>query len=672
MLIMRSFLLLSITILFSIQLFAQEADVDTVDIEQVFIRSSRAGASDPVTIQNIPMEQIEAIYSGQDPAVLLQQLSPSIVSYSDAGTDIGNYAQFRIRGISQSRINVTLNGVPLNDMLDQGVFFSNFSDFGNSIESIQVQRGVGASNVGVASYGGAINFESANIFQSKPKSQFQLTTGSFGTLRGSGEFNSGLMKNNVGVYGRITRTSVDGYKTHSASDSYSAFGSIGYIGEKDVLKFTGFMGKTQNDQSYLPVLLSDIQADPKTNYNHPNDTDDFEQELFQLQYARNLEGGAKLDATLYYGGARGIFPFAIDNETQFVFGLSNDHYGLMSHLSYDIGNVSFKSGIQAYRFNRENFEYIAPNVQNPYDRDQSNKTEFSAFGKVNYQLNKTSLFGNIQLRNSSINLEKDPELGTGIEFSDSWFFANFIAGFRHHMNQQQSVYASFGRSGREPTRSDIRNGVTQAEYANDIEFGWNLKTDAWKIHANLFHMKFENEISQVGALQELSYMEIRQNVADSRRSGIELEMAYQPNTKTRLKLNGALMTTNVSAFDNGGQILTDVEHIFAPKYIFRPQLDYNFSDNLGVILSGRFVGESFMELANLEDFELPAHSVFNIQGNIKITKNAKFSVMLNNIFDELYFTDGAPVDLDFDGNVEGPGYRVQPPRHVYVIFTLGF
>ena len=626
---------------------------DTVDIEQVFISATRASQSDPITFQNIPVRKIEKIYSGQDPAVLLQQLSPSIVSYSDAGTDIGNYAQFRMRGMSQTRINVTLNGVPLNDMLDQGVFFSNFSDFGNSIESIQVQRGVGSSSVGVASYGGAINFESTNVFKGEREAELQLTTGSFGTLRTSAEIKTGMMENNVGAYARVSRTNVNGYKTHSASDSYSIFGSVGWAGDRDVLKLTGFMGKTQNDQSYLPVLLSDIEADPRTNYNHPNDTDDFEQELIQLQWNRSLTDDARIDATLYYGGARGVFPFGIDDETQFVFGLTNDHYGFLSNFTYEGSSISFKAGLQAYKFDRTNFEYIAPNVSNPYDRDNSSKNEVSAYGKVNYNIGGLSLYGDLQFRSVSIDLNPDEELGTGLDLDESWFFINPVFGLNYKVNDNSQAYLSIGRSGREPTRSDIRNGVIQEEHVTDLELGWKYNDKKWAIGANLFHMKFDDEISSVGALQAQSYMEIRQNVADSRRSGLELQLEYQSSDELGFSLNGAYMTTNVSEFNNGDQIFTDVEHIFAPKLVIRPQLEYKLSNTFEFILSGRHVSSSFMELANIPTFDLPAHTVLNAQVNVAITANASMNIMLNNLTDELYFTDGAPVDLDFDGIVEG-------------------
>lgn len=642
---------------------------DSLDIEQVIISATRASKKDPVTIQNISEREINKIYSGQDPAVLLQQLSPSIISYSDAGTDIGNYAQFRLRGIDQSRINVTLDGVPLNDMLDQGVFFSNFSDFANSVESIQVQRGVSASNVGVASYGGAINFESARIFGQEKGTELQLTTGSFGTLRTSAEMRSGLSSKGIGAYGRVTRTSTDGYKTHSASDSYSIFGSVGFLGDKDVLKITGFMGKTQNDQSYLPVLLSDIDLDPRTNYNHPNDTDDFEQELVILKYQRSLAADMSWDVTAYYGGARGVFPFGIDDETQFVFGLSNDHYGFLSNLTVEKGNYTITTGLQAYRFDRNNFEFIAPNSSNPNSDADSDKGEISAYAKLNYDVGDVNIYGNLQFRQVGIDLYADKIIG-GSDINESWTFINALAGVNLQLTDDQSAYLSIGRTGREPTRSDILNGVMQEEYVTDVELGWRWQSQEWAINANAFLMSFTDEISNVGALQELSYMEIRQNVPSSRRNGFELQLRHQATDDISWTLNGAYLNTNVSEFDNGDEIFRDVTHIFSPSLVVRPQVELNLWDGVAFLVSGRYVSEAFMELGNRDTFTLPAHTVVNAQLDLRFTESLDLSIMINNLGNTRYFTDGAPVDVDFDGIVEGPGFRIQPPRHIYLIATL--
>jgi iron complex outermembrane receptor protein len=214
------------------------------------------------------------------------------------------------------------------------------------------------------------------------------------------------------------------------------------------------------------------------------------------------------------------------------------------------------------------------------------------------------------------------------------------------------------------------NGVLQEESVQDLEIGWRYKSSNWKINANLFHMGFNNEISQVGALVEQSYMEIRQNVPHSQRCGVELALGFEPSQKVAVLLNGAFMQTNVEIFENGQEVFKDVSHIFAPKWVIYPQINVMVSEQLGLSLSGRHVSSSFMELANISSFALPSHTVLNTSVDIAFNEKASMSLQLNNIFNQQYFTDGAPVDLDYDGIVEGPGFRIQPPRHFYLMFTL--
>ena len=655
-----------------------ESSIDSIGIENITIVATRANITDPISIQNISKATIDNINFGQDPAVLLGQLSPSIVTYSDAGTDIGNYAQFRMRGISQNRINISLNGVPLNDMLDQGVYFSNFSDFGNSIESIQIQRGVGASNVGVSSYGGAVNFQSSNIFHSEPSAELQLTTGSFGTLRAAGEVSTGLLSNNTALYSRFSKTKTVGYKDHSASDAYSMSISGGHIFKNQLLKFTAFVGKTQNDQSYLPVLLSEIESNPKTNYNHPNDTDDFEQEMIQVQYSNQHNSSISTSYTAYYSGARGVFPFGIDNTTQYMYFLSNSRYGLLANMNYNYNNWDIKSGLHVYTMDRVNEEYVSPDISNPYLRELTDKNEISAFIKTGYELGSVKLYTDLAIRKVNVGFSPDPVLLTGISHDRDWIFFNWILGTNYSINERNSLYASYGRTGREPTRSDIlkgsdediTNNLVTEEFVNDLELGWRYTNSLVSISANFFHMSFQNEISKIGALQERSYMEVTQNVDQSSRSGIELQAMYKASSNTVIELNATYMTTNVAKYQNGDKTYTDVEQIFAPKWLISPSVTQNLSKSLKARLSGRYASQSFMELSNDPTFTFPSYFILDAQLDYSINDNIQLSASLNNITDELYFTDGAPVDLDFDGNVEGPGYRVQPVRNIYFMLKI--
>lgn len=674
--------------------FAQNvADtIQTRELEELVIKGIRAGEYDPVTQTTIDVKKIESIYSGQDASVILERLTPSIITFSDAGSTIGNYNQFRLRGIDQTRINVTLNGVPLNDMIDQGVFFSNFSDFANSVESIQVQRGVGTSSNGVASYGGSVNFESTRLNKDEPSAELQLVAGSFKTLRISGEVNTGRLKNDLALYSRFTRTTSDGYKNHSGSDSYSYFFSGGYLGKKDVIKITAFAGKTQNDQSYLPVWLTDIQKNPKTNYNHPNDTDDFEQELIQLQYSRILNPDWTSNSMLYYGGARGVFPFGIDNMTQLLFGLNNNHYGFFSDVNYDNYTVDFTAGVHGYLFRRENFNSLAPNSAQPDYEDKTDKEEISVFTKVSYNVGSFHIYGDIQMRYVSLGFKGQSLLDLSGQNSSSrqWVFVNPKIGVNYSMGKRSNAYASFGRSGREPTRTDILQGdgsgiydynyfsaidpdVVKEEYVNDLEVGYRFGSEKLDLTVNYFHMTFENEISLVGALAATSYIPLRQNVDRSRRSGLETIIGWKFDAKFDIMLTASYLSTKVNHFLNANsEAIDNVEHIFSPKWIISPSLVFKPSPRWSINLSGRYVDHSYMELSNDSDFKLPDFFVLDSRVNFDVSEKVTLSFIINNILDEMYFTDGSPVDFNFDGVVDGPGYRVQPPRNFYGMLRVRF
>jgi len=664
-------------------------------LRELVVSGTRAGKNDPITQTTVSQQEIEQFYIGQSPSAVLERVSPSIVSFSDAGANIGNYVQFRLRGIDQTRINTTLNGVPLNDMIDQGVFFSNFSDFTNSVESVQIQRGVGTTANGTASYAGSVNFESEDL-TAEPAFEAQLTGGSFNTYRAVGEAQSGEFSNNLAFYTRLSRTLSEGYKDHSGSDSYSLFFSGGYLGENDILKVTAFAGKSQRDQSYLPVLLDDIEDNPRTNNNSPNSTDDFEQELVQLQYSRTVSDELSFNSSLYYGGARGIFPFGLSPTDQLLFGLINNHYGFFSNIDYQQSGLNLKAGVHGYLFRRQNENSIAPNTANPTYQDETDKDEISFFTKGNIRAGNFNFFADVQFRYVDLRFRSDQVISFGGEVPDQintsrdWLFINPKVGVNYSFNRRSSAYISFGRTGREPTRTDILQGdgsaiteanlasvrnenIVEEEHVNDLEAGYRYRGNTVSFTANYFYMDFENEISLVGALAENSYVPLRQNVPDSYRTGFEFVGDAQLSQKWQARLNAAYLNTNVNRFENAsGQVFRDVEHIFAPEWTVSPGVRFDASDTFTFSLNGRYVSESFIELSNDPDFTLPEHFVLDGHVDVNVSESVTFSLFVNNIFDELYFNEGSPVDEDFDGTVEGPGYRVQPPLNAYGQLKLKF
>lgn len=644
---------------------------DSLHLEEFVIAVSRVSEQSPITFANVNAADIEEIYVGQDPVLLLQTFTPSIISYSDGGTDIGNYSQFRLRGMDQDRINISLDGIPLNDMVDHGTYFSNFSDFGNSVESIQIIRGVGINSSGIASYGGAINFESPNLFESDFKGGVQLTGGSFGTLRTAAEVNTGLMESGVGIYTRMSKTSTDGYKYNSGSDSYSLFFSGGYLGDKEMLKLTAFSGRTQNGQSYEHVPESQILLDPRTNFNNLNDIDDFEQSRVHLTYVNQLNSDLSFSGSVYYNGAGGVFPYTFDG-VQYMYGLENDHYGVQAFISKEMNSSRLDFGINTYLFDRVNFEYISPFVTEPYARDFTDKNEISVFGKYQNKLNQFNLFTNVEMRNISMSITGDESIAVPFSINGDYTFINGIVGLSYDISSNNNFYMSYGISNREPTRSDIFNGVGQHETVKDLELGFRKRTEKINLNVNIFHLDFDNEITKIGALQNQSYVEIRQNVANSTRTGVELSLNYMLNELFEFGFIGSAMSSNISDYNNGMASYFDVEHVLTPNLIIQPSFLFNLSDKMTFSSTGMYVSNSFTELSNNPDFGLSSFFVLNGQLNYTVNSQVSAQLVINNIFDNLYYTEGSPIDENFDGAFEEVGLRIQPPRNFYFMINYSF
>lgn len=662
--------------------------------EEVTIRAVRAEEDEPVTQITRGIKDIENVFHGQDGAFLLEELSPSIVSYSESGTNFSNYASFRLRGIDQTRVNMTLNGVPLNDMVDQGVFFSNFTDFGNSIQSVQIQRGVGTSSNGTSSYAGSINFESINVFDTVPSAEVQLTGGSFNTARTSAELRTGRMKNNFAFYARYAGLESDGYRDNSGTSSRSFFFSGAYFAQKHTLKFTGFIGRTQNELAYSPVAIEDIRINPRTNYISPNDVDNFGQWLAQLQHNYQISNRTSLVSTIYYGGAGGDFPFGYEDEestfTQINYPLHNNHFGAMTQLNWRSRNnkTHFNAGIHGYSFFRANIEQIVPNYDDPYYEDASRKDELSAFAKLRHDFGALSVFGDLQLRGVGLALETDESV-VGMDVSipnREWLFLNPRAGLSYAFSDRYSAYVSVGRTGREPTRFDILGSTQinagnlaivqdldaiQPEYVNNLEIGTKVRGKQLAVNLNFFYMQFENEIAPIGEYIPEGFVQVRQNQASSYRSGVEVDYTWRIWRILRLHGNATWMQSRISQYspDGSEMVYNNISPILSPDWNVLTKLEAEVINNLFVHVSTRYLSESYLELTNDPELIVPESFITNFGVRFKFWKEHEIKVNLNNIFDVLYFTSGAPVET---ANGISPGYFVQPPRHLYATLTLRF
>lgn len=687
------------------------------------VRAVQTREEAPIAQTNLDPKAIKRVYTGQDAPFVLSQQVPNLITHSEAGTGFSNYGGMRLRGLDQSRLNITFNGVPLNDMLDQGVFFSNFTDIMNSVGRVQVQRGVGFSTNGSASFGGSINFQGPDIWQEKPSAELQFNASSFATgisgptqnmvnpglpvpskapalgqlntFRGSAEFKSGVIDDKFAFYGRMSNFTSEGYRYHSGTESWSMFLSGGYRGEKDLLTFTVFNGRSRSQLAYTPVPLPLIEADPRTNQNFEQDRDNFGQQLAQLRYTREISPHLHSTTSLYYGGAGGDFPFGLADSTgqfsgQINYPLTNRHFGVFSNLLYEENELRLRGGIHAYTFKRENWETLLPDNVNRIYSDSTRKNEMSAFVNAAYTLGRFTLQGDVQLRHSTIQFFGDRRfLATGTRLPQyRYTFVNPKIGINYQVSPALQAYASFGRTGREPTKFDLWGGVTrldssnlaqvqnpdatvQPEYVNDLEAGIRYRRGPLQAQANFFWMAFEDKIEPIG--ERIAFVQLRKNVAQSTRAGLEISSSWRPAHGFYLEGMGAFNYARIARYapENSAQneVYENVHPALTPTWQGRLTAGYQTRQGLAAELTGQYLDRTFLSPTNEVGFTVPSSLVAHARVSWNFWKQSTLALRVQNLFDALYYTYG---EVSSYGGADVPAYYVQPPRNVNLMLTLRF
>ncbi len=607
----------------------------TQALEKVTITAIR-GAADangmngaaPITQTMIPVRELEQRYSGQEIPLLLSA-TPGITAYSDGGA-YSNYTYFRIRGIDQTRINITLDGIPLNDAEDQGVFFSNFPDFGNSVQSVQVQRGVGTSSLGTAAFAGSVNFESFPLVRSRTGGELQLGRGSFNTSRASAEWQS-MLHDRVGAYGRVSTQETDGYRHHSGNSSTGGFASAGYYGDRTIAKLVAAFGISRNQLSYLASSAAEIAADARSN--PLSDSDRFWQSVVGLTVTRQLDAQSTLGATAYNVSAGGDYDVTFDADVS-NFNLASTMTGLFGTFSRNWGNASLTMGVHGNRYHRDHFLFVRPDLNSRLYSNRGDKDEWSAFAKLRVEQGSATWFTDLQARRASFAYTADRN--AGIDGSEiDWTFVNPKAGVSIRLTPRTSWYASYGSNGREPTRNDMFAGFdnidttnaafvgpldrVRSERVRDAEIGLVHETGAFSISGNVFDMRFHNEITPIG---ELSYigLPLRKNIRASFRQGVELEGAYRGDQASRFaaSANVALTRSRIAEYvdDATDQTYRDVEPLLTPGVVANHRLSFAPARATWIHLDGRYVGSSFLANTGDSRFVLPA--AYTIDGTLTL------------------------------------------------------
>lgn len=659
-------------------------------LEGVQVTAVRGRAA-PISEKTIGRLDLERRYTGQETPILLQA-APGITAYSESGA-ASNYSYMRLRGIDQTRINITLDGIPLNEPEDQGLFFSNFPDFANSIESVQVQRGVGTSTHGTASFAGSVNFESVPIAGVARGGELQLTRGAYNTSRGSGEYQSGLSAGGFAGYVRGSAQRTDGYRFNSGNRSRSAFASGGWFGSRDVVKATALLGLSSNEQAYLASPLSVLQGTPRDNpYGNTRATavdDRFHQDLVSLAWTHAITPSLNLATTAYGFDAGGWFdvPSGSGLTDASHYSLHSRWGGIISTLDWRGDAASASIGVNASRYQREHWLSVRPDLATRLYDNSGHKAEQSAFAKGSLTRGRATWFADVQLRAAQFRYQPSQGAGVGAP-SVHWSFVNPKAGVNVRVTPTLVAYASAGMNGREPTRSDMFAGADELdsvtarsvlpltrvhpESVRDMETGLTLRRPTVHVQANLFLMQFRNEIAPIGEINEIGYL-LRKNVARSTRRGVEGDLTWLVDHRITVVANLAVTDARIDEYrdDASERVYRDVPALLTPKVVSSHGVRLSLAPSLSLDLDGRYVSRMMTTNTGDARFAVPSAWYADAGATLRVGRH-QLLVELRNALDRRVYTGGYPGAAAGGGSAMEPYYYTLAARNLTVSARLAF
>ena len=694
---------LSILFVFiSISSFAQEQPKDSVkSIEEVLISAVRAKEKNPVTFTNVSKEAIAPRNLGQDIPVLLNYL-PSVVTTTDAGAGVG-YTYMRVRGSDGSRINVTLNGIPFNDSESQGTFFVNLPDFASSLESIQLQRGVGTSTSGAGAFGASLNMQTKTA-QEKAYAEIANSVGSFGTRKHTLTFGTGL-NNHFEMNARISNIHSNGYIDRASSDLFGYFFNANYITKNTIIKAIAFGGKEKtyqawngledeeklkNDRTYNSVGQYTDASGAIKFYN--NEIDNYNQNHFQLLWNQKYATNWQSNVALHYTIGKGYFEqykedasFTDYNLPAFMGitttdlvrkrWLDNDFFGATYSINYNTKKTDIMIGGAANRYLGKHFgevvwaQYYVPSRNRYYD-NYGNKDDVNFYTKASQQFGKLNIFADLQYRMVfyKANSTKFDDV------NDTFRFFNPKAGLNYQINSSNNIYAYFGIANKEPRRDDYENGAAKPEQLFDYELGWKYTRSKIKLNVNAFLMQYKNQLVLTGALNDVG-SPIFANSGRSYRAGLEIESTVKPYYWLFVSPNITLsQNKNQNFYFQRDGLLTNLGNTniaFSPNVIIGNNITLLPVKHFQVSLLSKFVSQQYMGNIDAKKSILPDYFVNDLSVNYewKINKGIKtivFSGLLNNIFNRTYESNGYFYTYDDNWSsstvittIEGAGYYPQ-------------
>ena len=677
----------------------------TQNLDEVLVKAVRVKSNAPITHSNFSKKDIEKRNLGQDIPILLNYL-PSVVSSSDAGAGIG-YTYLRVRGSDATRINVTINGIPYNDAESQGTFWVNLGDFASSVESLQLQRGVGTSTNGSAAFGASLNILTDAISR-EAGGEISNSFGSFGTQKHTVKFTTGLLDDHFEFAGRLSKIYSDGYVDRAFTNLRSYYLQGNYVDDNTIVKAITFGGKEKTYQSWYGLDQSQLEEDRTQNpYTYDNETDNYWQDHYQLHWNESLNSYWSTNIGLNYTRGKGYFEQFKDDRDAADYNnlindgsdvivrrwLDNDFYVVNASATYDKNGLEIISGISYSDYTNDHYGEViwgsdlasGTAIRDRYYLSVSDKSDFSLFSKATFRMTeKLQAFLDLQGRFVNYKTVGLTSSRTAIDVDAKFNFFNPKFGFTYSLNNNNSIYASFARANKEPNRNDFESNATDLthEELNDFELGWRHESERLRLNANVYYMQYNNQLVLTGALDDVGEY-LRENVDKSYRLGLELDATLFLSDQFSLNSNLALSRNKIQdlTIDRDGSLqnLGDTNIAFSPDLITTHALEYTPNSKFRAALIGKHVGEQYLSNTDTEASKLDSYFVTDLNFSYvlplkTVFKSVVFTGMINNLLDLEYEDRGFTYLDTWSGPTasEVQGYYPQATRNFLAGVTITF
>ncbi len=688
---MKTVLVLSSLILLNAIVYAQEdSTFRNIELPAAVIQANNPTEETQVKGGEVVLKKknIQKLNTAVDVPYIIQQ-TPATVVGSDAGTGVG-YTNIRIRGTDITRINVNMNGIPINDAEGQGVFFVNFPDILGSANSISIERGIGNSRAGYGSFGGAISINNIDINYKEPHFNFMADYGSFNTLKNSIKASTGMLNNRFITTVRLSHIVSDGFIDRSAAQLRSAqITSKFYFSPDATLTFNYLTGQEKTQQAWNGVLESNL--DSARTYNelgmkadgsfYDNQTDNYQQDYYQLFFDKkirniNKQGGViGFGAATYFTKGKGYYEEYKLEQEYAAYGLpvyikgtdttkntdlirqlwlDNDYLGFRAYVNYISPKIQGGLYFNSSNYYGKHFGEIiwaTAGVENDfrwYDLD-ARKSDNNIYGMFSYKLrDDIQLFADLQYRSVRYEVNGFRQF-PNIQQDLRWNFVNPKVEFRYAPSKKTSLSIFLAQSTKEPNRDDFEANATEIprpERLTDYEFNWHQQIyKKLKLHTTLYYMDYKDQLVLTGKINDVGAY-ARTNIGQSYRTGLEIVAMYQPNNHVILQGNVNVSKNKINAFsayvddyDNGGQIRIDYSNrdiSFSPNIIAGGQLSFYpwrhsksraFRESSIDILP-KFVGRQYLDNTQNINRSIKPFSTTDILVNIEIESNhrAKYKI----------------------------------------------